>query len=119
EIFKRIDHPIVVIGDKNELALGKQLKDAGIKNIDNKIGKTTIRKMVQIVASGGIYIGHDSGPMHIAAAAGVPTFTLWGGSNSTLFGYERLYPENHRAIQLSVSCNPCDSWLKRNTTRVN
>src|SRR5690606_13604629 len=30
EIFKRIDHPIVVIGDKNELALGKQLKDAGI-----------------------------------------------------------------------------------------
>ena len=118
EILQDIDHPITVIGDKTEFELANKLKQLKLKNLNIQIGQTNIQKMVHLVSEASLFIGHDSGPMHVAAALGVPTFTIWGGSDVQLFGYEKLYPETNKCIKLSVSCNPCDSWLNRNTSRV-
>ena len=119
EVLKKIDYPITVIGDKNEQALIDVLNNSGLNNLDIRIGKTEIAEMTELVASSQLFIGHDSGPMHIAVACKVPTFTLWGGSNSRLYGYESVFPHKHKVIQHMLSCSPCDSWFEPNTARVN
>jgi ADP-heptose:LPS heptosyltransferase len=50
-------------------------------------------------------IASDSGPKHLAAAAGCPTVTIWG---STLFREWHPYdPVRHPALLAPVPCRPC------------
>jgi len=47
-----------------------------------------------------LFVGNDSGTMHLAAAAGTPTLGLFGPSRETLFG---PYGPNGRAIRTPES----------------
>jgi ADP-heptose:LPS heptosyltransferase len=38
----------------------------------------TVSELLQLMDRAGVFIGNDSGPCHLAAFAGVPTFTLFG-----------------------------------------
>lgn len=117
-ILNLINIELVVIGDSNDAYLGKQMQECGFK-FTNLIGKTSVAVMTEIVAGGSFYLGHDSGPMHIAAIHQVPTFTVWGGSSPMLYGYDQIAPELHTVIYSNPSCGPCDSWLAPNRSKVN
>jgi heptosyltransferase-2 len=38
----------------------------------------TVKELQAWMEHGGVFIGNDSGPSHLAAAFGIPTFTLFG-----------------------------------------
>lgn len=107
----------VVLGDDSELALTKTLSTLNNKNIVSLIGKTQLSDVMEIVFHSGFYIGLDSGIMHMAVALNKPTFTLWGASNPTLYGYAWL-SEKHKVVSLNLPCAPCSAWIGRNTSRV-
>ncbi|HEB01948.1 MAG TPA: lipopolysaccharide heptosyltransferase I, partial [Nitrospirae bacterium] len=52
-------------------------------------------------------ITNDSGPMHIAAALGVPTYAIFGPTSPVLTG---PYGQGHtiiRSIRTDDDCSPC------------
>jgi len=49
--------------------------DAGERNVASP---TTVTELFTLVDRAGVFIGNDSGPGHLAAFCGVPTFTLFG-----------------------------------------
>jgi len=49
-------------------------------------GRTPVRILMPFLSQCAIYIGNDSGPMHLAAAAGCPTVALFGATNHYRFG---------------------------------
>ena len=52
-----------------------------------------------------LVVASDSGPKHLAAAAGCPTLTIWG---SALFGEWHPYDQTRHPVVLSpVPCRPC------------
>lgn len=53
-------------------AIGKELGSAVI----NAAGRTTLRETAALLKRSGLYVGNDSGPMHLAAAAGVPVVEI-------------------------------------------
>jgi len=53
-----------------------------------------------------LHVGPDSGPMHVAAAAGTPSVVIYGGYIDPA---NTLYPGNV-ALTVPVSCSPC--WLR-------
>jgi len=109
---------IILLGDENEKTLSdKIIEDCGNKVI-NKVGKTSIEDVKAILLNCRYFIGVDSGLMHMAASLSIPTFTLWGPSNETLYGYEKLFPKKHKVIFTDQSCRPCNSWINPNTSRV-
>ncbi len=108
---------LVVLGDKSELSLTKTLSVLNNKNIISLIGKTQLSDVMEILFHSKFYIGLDSGIMHMAVALNKPTFTLWGASNPTLYGYAWLGQE-HKVISLNLACAPCSAWIGRNTRRV-
>jgi ADP-heptose:LPS heptosyltransferase len=108
------DEKIVLLGDKNETGLSVGIKG---KNIISLTGKTDLTGVFDVIARSKLFVGLDGGLMHMAAAAGKPTFTIWGGSSPSLYGYSALAPQMHETVQLNLGCGPCNSWIQPNTTK--
>lgn len=70
----------------------------------NLAGRTTIRQMGALFRHCRLFIGNDSGPMHVAIAAGVPVVGLLGPGE-----YERFRPwgPRHQVVRLAFPCSPC------------
>lgn len=89
--------------DEQDLALGIERGLQGEKTI-NLAGKTTLREMAAILRHCKLFVGNDSGPLHIATAAGVPVVGFYGPGE-----YQRFKPwgMNHEVLRLGLPCSPC------------
>ena len=65
-----------------------------------------LRELTALIAACDVYIGNDTGPMHIAAAVNTPVVALFGSTNPYRSG---PYGEKHTVVQsgLQLGCNPC------------
>jgi ADP-heptose:LPS heptosyltransferase len=63
-----------------------------------------LRELIALVAGARLFVGNDSGPAHIAAAAGRPTVVIFGSSDSTTW---RPWQTPYRVVQNDFPCNPC------------
>jgi lipopolysaccharide heptosyltransferase II len=65
-----------------------------------------LRQLAAVISRCNVFVSNDAGPMHIAAALGVPTVGLFGpGEESIWFPYERS--AGHTALRKDVPCHPC------------
>jgi len=80
------DHRILVLGAPNERKQIKPLLDAfaGDKIIDN-VGRSGLLSVYGYLTACDFFIGNDSGLMHMAAAAGIPTLGLFGPTDETRY----------------------------------
>lgn len=95
---------IVLVGGPGEEELGVRITEGLLPPIINAIGKTTLRQMAAILARAQLYLGNDSGPMHIAAAMGIPVIALFGPSCSHRFG---PWTAQATVLQQMLPCHPC------------
>ena len=107
--------PVLIGSGRDELALADQvvanLAGAPVLNspvlnppVLNLAGRTGLRDLVGIFAECAAAFGPDSGPMHIAAAAGCPVVSLWGATapeRSAPWGFADL------ALSGAIPCHPC------------
>lgn len=75
----------------------------------NLSGRLDYRRLAGLFAGARLFITHDSGPLHIAAAMGCPTVSIFGPE--TPAGYAPLGPA-HKALYLGLPCSPCIDTLK-------
>ncbi|MEI9863114.1 MAG: glycosyltransferase family 9 protein [Limisphaerales bacterium] len=68
---------IVQLGTRNHLPWGTVDGDA-IPGVVSLVDQLTLEESAALIAQGGLFIGIDSGLLHIAAAAGTPAVGLWG-----------------------------------------
>ena len=80
---------------------------AGACGGHNLAGQTTLREYLDMTAVCSVYLSNDSGAMHIAAALGVPSVTVFGPTDETATGPSGA---NARLLREPVECAPC---LKR------
>ena len=65
-----------------------------------------LRQLAAVISCCSVYVSNDAGPMHIAAALGVPTLGLFGpGEDSIWFPYDPS--AGHEALRKDVPCHPC------------
>jgi len=118
-LLKYPDFGIILLGDENEVHLGNQvLKKIKNNRLISMIGKTTLREAGDILYNSDLYIGLDSGFMHLAVAYDIPTLTILGASNEQFIGYHKFNPKKHFVINKDLSCRPCHGWIGTNTSRV-
>jgi ADP-heptose:LPS heptosyltransferase len=63
-------------------------------------GSLPVERLMGLVSLCGLFISVDTGPMHIAAAFGVPTIGLFGPTSAAMYG---PYGEGTMAISADVS----------------
>lgn len=64
----------------------------------------TLRELIALIRGARMFLGNDSGPAHLAAAAGVPAVVIFGSSDSVTW---RPWQVAHRVVQNDFPCNPC------------
>ena len=70
----------------------------------NIAGETTLTQLASILQTCNVFIGNDSGPMHLAAAVGTPTIGLYGPGDPTRFAPIGVACQT---IQGTIECPPC------------
>jgi lipopolysaccharide heptosyltransferase II len=63
-----------------------------------------LRQLIALIAGCRLFISNDSGPTHLAAAAGRPVVAIFGSSSSV---HWRPWGTKHRVVQNDFPCNPC------------
>ena len=66
-----------------------------------------IPELAELIRGARLYIGNDSGPVHLAAAVGTPVVAIWGSSDSRRW---RPWNIDHRVVQNPFECNPCPGY---------
>ena len=102
-------YDIVIFGGPGEEDIAgdieKAVRQAGVENIENLAGKTTIRELVSRIAGLDWFVTNDSGPMHIAAAYQVPTVALFGPTRYDETS-QWMNPDGH-ILRKEMDCSPC------------
>ncbi len=70
----------------------------------NLAGKTNLRQLAAVFARAAVVISTDTGPMHIAAAAGTPVVALFGPTAPWRTG---PHGGQHTIIRTAAPCSPC------------
>jgi heptosyltransferase III len=72
---------LVLLGSADESERSEKLGRAWAGGFINLCGKTSPRVSAAILEQCRLFIGHDSGPMHLASVSGVPTIGLFSWFN--------------------------------------
>ena len=67
-------------------------------------GKTSLKELIGIMRDAKFVVSNDSGPMHIAAALGIPVFAIFGPTDPARTG---PYGTTHTIIKSDAPCAPC------------
>lgn len=94
----------VVVGSKGDRKLADEVVKVSKGNAVSVAGRTDIKALVQVIRSARFMVSNDTGPMHIAAALGVPVFALFGPANPLRTG---PYGKGHTVIRKDIPCSPC------------
>jgi ADP-heptose:LPS heptosyltransferase len=111
ELCAAIDHPIILLGGKEDYENGKAIAQVDEIKIYNACGKFNLNESADLVKKSKLVITHDTGLMHIAAALQKPIISVWGNTVPA-FGMYPYYGKKS-SMQYDVVevnklwCRPC------------
>lgn len=94
ELCQKINHPIILLGAKEEFAEGEEIRKVDPVKVYNACGKFSLNESADLVRKSKLVIAHDTGLMHIAAALKKPVIAVWG-STTPSFGMVPYYGDNY------------------------
>ncbi len=95
---------VLIFGGRGEEELGHAI--AGMMTAPTIVlsGHTTVRQLMALIKRCRLFITNDTGPMHVAAAFGVPLVAIFGPTNpATTSPFGRGY----ELVRHPVECSPC------------
>jgi heptosyltransferase-2 len=102
---ERPDLEWVFFGAPGEAAMGEELSRlVGMVRHRNRVGKTRLSELITELRDCRLLLTNDTGTMHLAAALGVPTISLFGSTEPVLTG---PVGDRHRVLRHHVPCSPC------------
>jgi len=109
-LCERIEHPIILLGGREDRDAGDRIAAVDPVKIYNSCGKFGLNESADLVRRAKYIVSHDTGLMHIASAFRKPILSVWGNTVPA-FGMGPYYgdsPAPHRAFEVRpLWCRPC------------
>jgi len=93
QLCSQLDHPVILLGGKEDRENGDAIAAADPIKIYNACGKFSINESADLVKKSKLVVSNDTGLMHIAAAFKKPVISLWGNTVPS-FGMYPYYGDN-------------------------
>ena len=118
ELCYKIDHPIMLLGGKEDREIGEAVAALDPIKIYNACGKFNLNESADLVRRSKLVISHDTGMQYIACALQKPVLAIWGGTSPKLDVepyYGKLFMECqsfpiYENIFLNLRCQPCSKF---------
>ena len=94
----------LVLGAPNDRAFFDTAADRFATTAVDLVGKSTLRITMALLKRCALFVGNDSGVMHLAAAAGIPLVAIFGPQSPVKFG---PWSEKSAVIYSRFPCSPC------------
>lgn len=94
----------VIVGNKKDVGIADKIVVLSKGRAISLAGKTDLKELIEVIRGAKFVISNDSGPMHIAAALGIPVFAIFGPTDPLRTG---PYGEGHIIIKEDIPCSPC------------
>jgi len=94
----------VVVGGRGDIVAFNAVKQLFGEQIVDLVGKCDLRETIALLRRSALFVGNDSGIMHLAAAAGTPLVALFGPQSPVKFG---PWSEHAKVIYRNWECSPC------------
>jgi lipopolysaccharide heptosyltransferase II len=94
----------ILLGTKNDAAIGEQIAAAIGDHCVNRIGQTTLDQLIDELRQCRLLLTNDTGTMHLAALLGVPVVAVFGSTEPRLTG---PLGNGHTILRHHVECSPC------------
>ena len=105
-LANQLDATVVFTGGDQERDLVQAVQTKMKHSAASLVGETNIGGLAALYSRARIVLGVDSGPMHLAAAVGTPTVTLFGAADPVEFGTWGD-PIQHPILFSDIGCRPC------------
>lgn len=99
-------HGLVLVGAQEESGVSESAAAAWTGRSVNLCGKLLPRESAAVLARAKLFLGHDSGPMHLAAALGVPCVAVFAARNKPRMWFP--WGSQHEVIYHRTDCWGCD-----------
>ena len=83
-LAKQHNARILLVGAESDRPIAEKIAGLSPTAVANWAGRTRLSEVGALAEVADLYIGHDAGPTHIAAAAGCPTIALFGPSDPNI-----------------------------------
>lgn len=103
EIGREYDLPSLVLWGPGEGWLAERIV-ATSEGTAQRAPATTLREMIPYLERAQLFVGGDTGPLHIASARGVPVVGLLGPTDPARNG---PFGEGDQVVWKGVPCSPC------------
>ncbi|MEO8770009.1 MAG: glycosyltransferase family 9 protein [Ferruginibacter sp.] len=118
ELCYKIDHPIMLLGGKEDRETGEAVASLDPIKIYNACGKFNLNESADLVRQSKLVISHDTGMQYIACALQKPVLAIWGGTSPKLDVepyYGKLFMDRqsfpiYENIFLNLRCQPCSKF---------
>lgn len=102
---------VVFSGGPQDVRGIEEIRGAMTGKAASLAGRTTLKELAALYERVAVLITTDTGPMHLAAAAGTPVVALFGPTAPWRTG---PFGQGHRILRADIACSPC---LKRQCDR--
>jgi heptosyltransferase-2 len=100
----RRDARVIIVGARGEEELGKAIADRMYARTVVLSGRTSIRELMAVIKRCEVFLTNDTGPMHMAAALGVPVVATFGPTDHRTTA---PFGGMHTIVRHPVDCSPC------------
>ncbi len=108
--------PVVLIGGPDDRGDADLLRSIAKSSFIDLCGAVPIGCLPAMLSKASMLITNDSGPMHVAAAVGIPVIALFGPTSARRTG--PYGGGGHRVLTKPVSCSPCFSRTCHHSPRM-
>ena len=102
DIQQKLKLPVVFTGHSK--ALLDNITSRMVTETVNLGGQTSLTELACLFSNALMVVTTDSGPMHLAAAAGTPVIALFGPTDPARTG---PYGPGHTVVSAQLECRPC------------
>lgn len=112
ELYRRLDCEFLIFGGPADAALAERLRASlpvpmAHGHVTSLAGKTKLGELMSILKLCQVLITNDTGPMHVAAALGIPVVVPFGSTSPELTGPGLPGDPRHRLLKSAAPCSPC------------
>ncbi len=103
-LVEEFEAKIVLVGDKDDLPVGKYIAEHSSYPVLNLCGKTDIAELSCLLENAALLITNDSANLHLAGYLGVPVVAVFGPTDEKKYG---PWTANSAVAKKDIFCRPC------------